>query len=725
MPVYLDSWKMYFYLDSVWTDVTEDVLHGITVKWGMKSNYHTDRLAETGSLSFSLDNSTGKYSPDGISALSGWKKGVAVKLVLTHNSIDYIKFRGLVDKITIDPFTNRDRRVGVSVLDWFDHAAKYPLNAPSIQLDKRANEALDYIIDAMPIQPIEKSINVGTNRFKTIFSTSTTRTIAYSEFEKLVLSEWGYLYLRKPRTTGEKLVFENSAARPPGMGVTEYIGSETVADYLELTTSEYLELQDDDYILLAETETFEPIIGTTIYPIAMDVTYGDHLINRISVSAYPKKIETTSKLLYELEEPIWIGDGQTIRFRVQYTDPQTKKPISALQPDDNGETKSLLHLDGNHFGRLFTDETGKVWTSRGGVENVTNVKKFGTASGYWDGSEAYLDTPTSPDFDFGGGDFTVDWWEYRFNAKSGAAVTSRNYAATYPPFLIGRSNGKSSFVYLSSNGTSWDIANAKTLGTIPIAVWTHYALVRSGNNFYTFKNGVQQTTWTSALALYTISAPMSIGRNRSTYITACIDDFRVTKGLARWTANFTPPTEAANISGTYFTAWTNKNQTGTELTGDFDVIGGYGGAGADITITNNSGQDGYLTTLKIHSYGIVSDTPITDIQEDAASYNEYGYHTESIDMLYQTDTEFGNARAAEILDAEKQPRTVLNKVTINANRDNKHMLTFLNSDIGDIVAVEEAQTGISAKYFIQGMEFEIIAADIINYSWIVKEYEAL
>ena len=75
--------QIYLYLNSVWTDVTSDVLSAgrISGEYGMRDD--RARIADIGSLSFSLRNTTKKYSPNSGSALSGWKKGTPVRLDIT------------------------------------------------------------------------------------------------------------------------------------------------------------------------------------------------------------------------------------------------------------------------------------------------------------------------------------------------------------------------------------------------------------------------------------------------------------------------------------------------------------------------------------------------------------------------------------------------------------------------------------------------------------------
>ena len=206
-------------------------------------------------------------------------------------------------------------------------------------------------------------------------------------------------------------------------------------------------------------------------------------------------------------------------------------------------TVSLLHFDND-----FIDETGKLWTAHGSPSVSSVESKFGGKSLYLDGS-SYLTSQNSDDFNFGSGDFTIDWWEYRTSFAKTSRVLSV-MQGTYPPFVVGQASldGGSNYVCLTSNGSSWDILNGFNLGTQNLNQLNHYAIVRKGNTFYGFKNGVLISTATSSLSILTPSADITIGYDMSNnlFFPGYIDEFRVSKGIARWTENFNPEPIATN-----------------------------------------------------------------------------------------------------------------------------------------------------------------------------------
>ena len=73
--------------------------------------------------------------------------------------------------------------------------------------------------------------------------------------------------------------------------------------------------------------------------------------------------------------------------------------------------------------------------------------------------------------------------------------------------------------------------------------WVHYAIVRNGNNFTTYQNGIAVSSWTTSDIIYRSSEYIKIGIYNyagDSYITGYIDHLRISS-YARWTSNFTPP----------------------------------------------------------------------------------------------------------------------------------------------------------------------------------------
>jgi hypothetical protein len=201
----------------------------------------------------------------------------------------------------------------------------------------------------------------------------------------------------------------------------------------------------------------------------------------------------------------------------------------------------LMHFNGVNGSTTFTDNSPspKTVTSVNGAAISTVQSKFGGASGFFDGSDDYLTVPDNSAFDFGTGDFTIEYWEYRTSNAVFKPGISRN-SSGQPPWMVGWTES-GNINFFAGNGSSWSIASAVSMGVIIINSWTHYAVTRQGNTFRTFQNGTQISTFTSTATIPNGAAPLEIGRYAATYYyPGYLDELRLTKGVARYTGNFTP-----------------------------------------------------------------------------------------------------------------------------------------------------------------------------------------
>jgi len=202
----------------------------------------------------------------------------------------------------------------------------------------------------------------------------------------------------------------------------------------------------------------------------------------------------------------------------------------------------LMHFSGSDGSTTFTDNSPNVksLTSNNGAKITSSIYKFGNSSLFLDGTDDYVTVANSSDFDFGAGDFTIEYWEYRINNTNQSPILSRNTIA-YTPYLLGWLGGSQTLeLYISSNGSTWDVSSAVSMGTVTTNVWTHYALTRQGNTFRTFQNGTQISSFTSAATIPAGAGTLQIGKYDVYYFKGgYIDELRITKGVARYTGSFT------------------------------------------------------------------------------------------------------------------------------------------------------------------------------------------
>lgn len=205
----------------------------------------------------------------------------------------------------------------------------------------------------------------------------------------------------------------------------------------------------------------------------------------------------------------------------------------------------LLHMDGSNNSTTFTDNSSNAFTvSRFGDAKISTAQsKFGGASGLFDGTGDYLTCPSaSGAFNFGSGNFTIEVWVRVANitgVKSVATVWPSDANASWR-FLISDAG-----VFLGWKTTTGSTVLSGSGAVLSANTWAHLAIVRNGGTLTIYKDGVSVKTDTISGSIANASSTLSIGRNEDAntwFMNGYMDDLRITKGVARYTANFTPPT---------------------------------------------------------------------------------------------------------------------------------------------------------------------------------------
>jgi hypothetical protein len=216
-------------------------------------------------------------------------------------------------------------------------------------------------------------------------------------------------------------------------------------------------------------------------------------------------------------------------------------------------TVLMLHCNGADASTTFTDSSNfaHAVTRAGNAQIDTAQSKFGGASCLLDGAGDYLTTPDSADWAFGGGDFTIDAW-VQFTLHKNVQViasqweTSAGSQKSWKLAWVAATNSLN--FYYSTNGSSTSIALSRTWSPVTNNVWYHIAVVRVGNICRLFVNGVQLGgDGTISGPLKDSTAALLIGATNPSstadYWNGWLDEVRISKGIARWTTAFTPPTD--------------------------------------------------------------------------------------------------------------------------------------------------------------------------------------
>jgi len=215
-------------------------------------------------------------------------------------------------------------------------------------------------------------------------------------------------------------------------------------------------------------------------------------------------------------------------------------------------TNTQLLLNYTNAG-IYDGKMANVFETVGDAQVSTSVFKYGSGSIYLDGTGDYLTTPANPAFRFGSADFTIEAWVF---------IT---YVAGSGYYNMAWHN----------NGSSSSTVTGST--RLPLNTWTHIAWSKTGTSMRFFINGVLDSggVQTVPAIIYNNADPLRIGYGAD-HTTAAgrdfchcgevggtqnkwfayfanggsgnyygyIDDFRITTGVARYIANFTPPQQA-------------------------------------------------------------------------------------------------------------------------------------------------------------------------------------
>jgi len=217
---------------------------------------------------------------------------------------------------------------------------------------------------------------------------------------------------------------------------------------------------------------------------------------------------------------------------------------------DLADTVYMLHGDGTDASTTIIDEAGHSTTTAGNAQIDTAQKKFGTASILFDGTGDYTTTPDSTDFDLAGGDFTIEMW-IRFSTLVNVFIVGQDEGGGSKDKWIVQWNAASAsaevikFFWTVEGGSSTTVVSSAN--AVPsVNTWYHLSVVRNGNNWHFFLDGTQVgTTQVQSGTIPDVTFALQVGSQEGILEhNGWVDELRIIKGFALWTANFTPPASA-------------------------------------------------------------------------------------------------------------------------------------------------------------------------------------
>lgn len=305
-------------------------------------------------------------------------------------------------------------------------------------------------------------------------------------------------------------------------------------------------------------------------------------------------------------------------------------------------TSLLLHANGEDNDTVFVDDSPypKTISVNGNARIRVLQAKFGGGSAYFDGSGDYLTMPSNV-ANFGLDDFTVECWIYPIVWNNGALI------------IGGSSNNMLQFGrYSTSNnlgvallGVTWLINDA---ALPPTETWTHVAVTRQSGVMKIWINGTQSGSTYDDNTLDFSAAANRIGGNGSSDFNGYIDDIRITKGVARYTANFNVPTLAfSNVAPTAVppSAPTNlsldNNDSSIDLSWTPPTNDGYDRISYVIESATNSQNPTWATQTSATSLLLHCNLGDISYQDTFKDYSAYNHR-----ILWNSNTGSGPASIA-------------------------------------------------------------------------------
>jgi hypothetical protein len=212
----------------------------------------------------------------------------------------------------------------------------------------------------------------------------------------------------------------------------------------------------------------------------------------------------------------------------------------------------LLHGDGVNGGTII-DSSGSNHTATvtGTPAIETSFSKWGTGALLFDATAGYISEGTSTDWQLGSGDWTIEWWMGSFDWNGVALETpivclwSTNGGEGLSWIASININNRLQFGYRKSGASNFSAVSSSAMTGIGSS-YRHCAIVRNGSNLSMYFDGVSEYSGSITGAIDSATGcNLTIGGTNysgNQYLNGYLDDLRITKGKARYTAAFTPPT---------------------------------------------------------------------------------------------------------------------------------------------------------------------------------------
>ncbi len=222
-------------------------------------------------------------------------------------------------------------------------------------------------------------------------------------------------------------------------------------------------------------------------------------------------------------------------------------------PGNDSYTKLLLHCDGADASTTFADVSiggahGNATVS-GNAQVDTAQSVFGGGSLLGDGTGDFIEFADHADWHLGSNDFNIDF-RVRFNSVATAKFIAQWAGLTDLGWVIQYQSSNLQFIW-TTDGTVGTVGFGQGSWSPSSGTWYHVAVDRSGNSVKGFIDGATVFTQDmTGITIHNSSRVLSIlaGTGGENALNGWQEQIRLANGISRWTADFTPPTEAYSLN---------------------------------------------------------------------------------------------------------------------------------------------------------------------------------
>lgn len=264
-----------------------------------------------------------------------------------------------------------------------------------------------------------------------------------------------------------------------------------------------------------------------------DRTAQQNVIPQTDASVGPETDTTYTLRLYGETDTLLRTETGLTGTSYTWTAEEADSGLGSGGDSQFGSVVALLHFDGTDGSTTFTDVKGHVFTPAGNAQIDTAQSKFGGASGLFDGTGDYISTPSSADFAYGTGDLTWELWvrlattagnQYILDHGSNGGTLQYNGGLQY---------------YNATTGTGSPLYTTKP--ALTAGTWHHIAVSRSAGTTRLFVDGVLKASGADSRNYAAQALRFGYYGGGGFGFSGHLDEVRITKGVARYTADFTPP----------------------------------------------------------------------------------------------------------------------------------------------------------------------------------------